>query len=231
MWTSARTEQMYNNPAGSLLDPCGAGGWQLLNCPPGSSISTAAGRGECPHSELLIAGAGLVGATKDDVLCCGRYCGCWQVRVDDLGILSGRRGTEFHPDTFCKRLFCVLKLTIELAEYALQHPLEIQNGTVHLTLPIEKLRSALGVVERSYQGNVILKLLSEHTPPIAGQPPRQRTPKERIRYVGSMLRQVRSRIFTGDNNQDTPDPADALLSEKIPGCSLAPRSGFSGMVS
>lgn len=109
------------------------GGWQERNFPLGHE--QAGEKNTCPHTELLVEAAGLVGITPEQIQeNAWRFCGQHVVGVNDLGPLSGRQGTEYHPDPFCERIYGVLEHIPTLESFE-AIPVKIgEDGSLEVTL-------------------------------------------------------------------------------------------------
>lgn len=108
-------------------------GWEGRNFPKGAQSSTE--KNTCPHSEMLVEMAAILGISGEKILeHAWNFCGRHVHGVNNLGPLSGARGTEFQSDTFCERLYHVLS---NIAELELFEPIPVEirpDGSIEATL-------------------------------------------------------------------------------------------------
>lgn len=76
----------------------------------------------CPNFDRIIQLAGLIGLTEEQINLDEKFCGVWASAEDSIGPLSGRRGTNYTPETFCERLYRAVCQTIKEAEAAAKKP-------------------------------------------------------------------------------------------------------------
>lgn len=123
------------------------GGWQERNFPLGHD--QAEEKNTCPHTELLVEAAGLVGITPVQIQeNARRFCGQHVVDVNDLGPLSGRQGTEYHPDPFCQRIYGVLERIHSLEDFE-PIPIKIgEDGSLEVTLSAASIEEMDGLYQK-----------------------------------------------------------------------------------
>lgn len=109
-------------------------GWEEQNYPQGHQ--TANERNTCPHTEILLECAQIIGISREQVDAnASKFCGRHVVQVNNLGPLSGRQGTEYHPDSFCERINRVLlQILVLFSQQNEVIPTILQDGRFEVTI-------------------------------------------------------------------------------------------------
>lgn len=192
------------------------GGWQERNFPLGHE--EAREKNTCPHTQLMIESAKLVGITPVQIHeNAWRFCGQHVVEVNDLGPLSGRQGTEFHPSSFCQRLFAVLERLAQLAEFEAVPVIIGENGKLEITLKAASIEEMDGLYQRVRQSITkvhflpVLPQISEQVQKFLEIFGRRSTTDPKLGKLTSWYREI---FFSASQ-----------------GCSLAPKDDFAGIMS
>lgn len=167
---------------------------------------------QCPHLQQLIEGVLLVGVTKEQIQNCSCFCGVWQTG-NPLNLMER---TYQSGDTFCKRLYEVLRMVVGLVECSVgSPPLIIEDGQIHLVLPAatpQDLQNAILDVEKQFSGSEILRAWSAVVPSIKGRRPGRRTFKELLRHARGVLLQIEKRVGVEEEEFHGPIARECIVS-------------------
>lgn len=194
------------------------GNWRDINFPPDKGDVPAH---VCPWFDLLCQGAALLNVPREELEGCGRFCGVTEERIDDLGPLCGRKGTQSTPNTACKRIVESLRAAISEASFYLEKgdQLKIEEGhcvlTVNTDLPIEEVLECLHGAGRIINGARIVQYWCLKS---------GKNESEAVQMVREKLVFIHAKIF-----------GEELKSDSMVGdpncCPIKPTSGFDGFIS
>lgn len=178
----------------------GQTGWVHKNVQPGRdvSLSQMLGRvGICPHYELLKTIAELFGVDIDAE---DQFCGQMGATVNNIGFLSGKRGTEYHPRTFCvtllERLNAVASYLEDSTAFSLDDCLgqiaelfskDGEDNKKQFKLKVNSLLSA-----QAMQSS--LRTMMENAP-LVDDPARPMVEAEMIAYAGRLLESLKTTVI------------------------------------
>lgn len=197
-------------------------GWQERNFPSGNERigqkQAFIKIGECPHTELLIKTVEIIGVNREMIVAnASKFCGQHVLEVNDIGPLSGRQGTELHPDTFCERLYMVLS-TISHLENFEGIPVEIkEDGSLEVTLKAPSIEE----IDQLYQ-KLRMSVTKAHFVPV--MPRVSGAIVELLNVFGQEITVGHTRWFNTLGHKGL-----HFIASK--GCELAPKEEFSGIVS
>lgn len=103
----------------------------------------------CPNFNPILQLASLIGLTEDQINKEELFCGVWETTEDSLGPLSGRRGTNYTPETFCERLYRATCQAIREAEAAVKKPPLVESyKSKHFILDLTDEEGVLAAINK-----------------------------------------------------------------------------------
>ncbi|MEI8143210.1 MAG: hypothetical protein WCG48_01160 [Candidatus Berkelbacteria bacterium] len=158
----------------------------------------------CPHWDLLLKGSALLGIGRDNIVEYAEFfCGEDEEKVDTLSVLSGRRGSEYQANCYCRRLLLALKLVQDAMKTREQPP---DNRIVN-ELTSSELYAAASIAELRELAECIQWAEDE----------------EKKKLLNEIIRRIKGEILVTDETR-------LLSTEPVKtGCPIAPQNHFNGV--
>lgn len=206
----------------------GRTGWLPRNAHPRNNQQ---GLPVCPFHELLDEIGRLLGI---DPAAETEFCGVVGTGVNDIGFLSGRRGTEYESVMFCYHLADKLEEVLTGIEQFGNFDFEacfLRMAEYYRDSDLEMLSSEVERLSSATKAKRDLVLLTENAP-LIGDPARSRTEQEIVEYARVLLRNLIEQV-TGHARRRATLIASMHWGggSHAPLCPIFPRGGFDGMMS
>ena len=205
----------------------GCTGWKAKNAHPRNNQLDLP---VCPFHELLDMIGQLLGI---DLAAEPQFCGRFGMGVNDIGFLSGRRGTKYESVMFCYHLADKLEEVLTGIEQFGDFDFEAclsRMTEYYLDLNLEMLSSEAERLSSATKAKRDLVLLTANVP-LIDDPARSRTEEEAVEYARALLDSLTKQVVGSDRMKARFAASMGMGGRYIPLCPAYPRGGFDGIVS
>jgi hypothetical protein len=162
-----------------------------------------------------------------------QFCGLYGKGVNDLGFLSGRRGTEYKSVMSCYRLADKIEEVLNLIKQFNDFDFTTCIARISessQSLNLEMLHAEAENLVNATRARRSLAMLTANAP-LVDDPARSRTEEEAVEYAQQLFDALTTQV-TGSDRVRAQVAADLNFGARFaPLCPVYPHRGFDGMVS